>query len=263
MRWSIFLLLFIFSFSLFGQDSVGDIQTGTYLDKQWSSGNNQLNYRILYPHDFDSQKQYPLILFLHGMGERGVDNKTQMRHGSKLFLDSLKQYPAIVVFPQCPPTDYWANLYRPDEGGAARRFTFHTDEGPNPSLKMVLELTDDLLDKPYIDASRFYVSGLSMGAMGVWELLWRIPERIAAALPICGAGPVEKASAMSSVPLWIFHGASDSVVNPNYSIQLTKKIQQSGGKAKISLYPNVNHNAWDRAFAEPDFLSWMFSKKKT
>jgi predicted peptidase len=216
----------------------------------------------MYPHDFSENNKYPLVLFLHGMGERGTDNETQMTHGSKLFKDSLNSYPAIVVFPQCPPTDYWANLYRPDEGGSSRVFTFHTDEGMNPTLKMVSELVDGLLKEAYVDEDRFYVSGLSMGAMGIWELLWRMPDKIAAALPICGGGPRDKASDMASVPVWAFHGVKDDVVHFRYSVNMVRAIQGADGKAKISLYPDANHNSWDPAFAEPKFLKWMFSKRK-
>ena len=200
--------------------------------------------------------------FLHGAGERGTDNKSQLIHGSQLFLDSIEKYPAIVIFPQCPKEDYWANLSRPDKGGRSRIFTFHIDQGPNPSLSLVMNLMDELIEKEFTDKKRVYVSGLSMGAMGVWELLWRMPDKITAALPICGGGPREKAKKMINIPIWAFHGIKDEVVHPRYSAMMVKAVQTAGGKAKISLYPNVNHNSWVTAFAEPKFLSWMFSKTR-
>ncbi len=237
-------------------------KAGEYLKKTYESETGTLNYQILYPHDFDESKAYPLLLFLHGSGERGTDNEAQMKHGSWLFLDSLSKYPAVVIFPQCPQSDYWANLERPDQGGRSRDFTFNTKDPPNPSLAMVIELMDTMIEKPFIDPDRVYLAGLSMGGMGVWELLWRMPGKVAAAIPICGGGPPEKAAVMKDVPIWIFHGMKDEVVHPRYSISMLKAIQREGGIAKISLYPDVNHNSWDFAFAEPQFLSWLFSKSK-
>lgn len=239
-----------------------DLPQGDYAKKVYKSGNNSLNYQIMYPNNFDQTKKYPLIVFLHGMGERGTDNEKQMTHGSRLFRDSIDKYPAIVIFPQCPPTDYWANLYRPNEGGKHRQFTFHTDEPANPTLTMVMELINKTMGEKYVDNSRLYVSGLSMGGMGTFELVWRMNDKIAAALPICGGANPKMAEKMVDVPMWIFHGVKDDVVHPHYSIVMTEAIQQAGGKAKITLYPEANHNSWDAAFAEPEYLSWMFSKNR-
>lgn len=233
-----------------------------YESYQYQNDGTSLQYRMMLPPDFDKEKMYPVILFLHGMGERGTDNKTQLTHGAQFFLDSIQKYPSIVIFPQCPPTDYWANLYRPDEGGASRRFTYHTDEDPHPSLGLVIGLLDSLMQEPYTDEERLYVSGLSMGGFGVWELLWRIPEKIAAAIPICGGGPTKMASKMNEVPIWAFHGTKDNVVHPRLSANLVKAVQQAEGRAKITLLPDVNHNSWDPAFADPEYLKWLFSHKK-
>lgn len=252
----LFLLLFIIGENLYAQ------QHSEYLYKEYKKEGKVLNYRILYPHDFDKSKSYPLVLFLHGMGERGNDNETQLALGADFFNEGIKKHPAIVIFPQCPVTDYWANLYRPDEGGAKRIYTFHIDQGPHPTLALVMALLDEMIAEPFIDDDRIYLGGLSMGAFGVWELLWRMPEKIAAAFPICGGGPREKAPAMISVPTWVFHGAKDDVVNPRYSIIMTEAIQQAGGQSKITLIPEGNHNAWDNAFADPELLNWLFSKKR-
>ena len=238
------------------------MESGKYLYKQHLHEGNALNYRILYPHDFDENKRYPLVLFLHGRGESGSDNEKQLVHGSKLFLDSLYQYPAVVIFPQCPETDYWSNIDRIEKEDGALQFNFPTDRPPTPSLAAVMDLVNQELAKPYIEVNRFYVTGLSMGGMGAWELLWRMPEKIAAAAPICGGGAPEKASAMVDIPIWIFHGMKDDVVPPRFSIRMLKAIQEQGGLAKITLFPDANHNSWDPAFAEPDYLSWMFSKYK-
>ncbi|MDX1409096.1 MAG: glycoside hydrolase family 3 N-terminal domain-containing protein, partial [Saprospiraceae bacterium] len=234
-----------------------------YLPKQHEHAGNVLNYRILYPANFDAQKKYPLVIFLHGRGESGNDNKRQLVHGSQLFLDSIARYPAIVIFPQCPESDYWANLHRPETGGASRTFTFYTGHAPAPSLAAVMSLIDTELSKPYIDEDRLYVAGLSMGGMGTWELLWRIPDKIAAAIPICGGGAPESADAMLDIPIWAIHGMKDDVVSPNLSIRMVRAIQQKGGLARITLFPEANHNSWDPAFADPEFLSWMFAQRNT
>lgn len=244
----------------FAQDTPEE--TGVFLFRKFSKGDQTLNYRILYPQDFSEDKKYPLIVFLHGRGERGDDNNAQLLHGSRLFLDSIEKYPAVVIFPQCPLTDYWINASVSEEVGGQRVFNFYTDPEPRPPLGMVMELMDELIEKDYIDDDRVYVSGLSLGGMGTWELLWRIPEKIAAALPICGGGVPAKAPEMVNVPLWIFHGVEDDVVPPHNSILMMNAVQAAGGKAKISLYPDVEHNSWDNAFAEPEFFKWMFSKTR-
>lgn len=251
----VFIILFLAS-------NVTAQQNADYQYKEYKKGDKTLNYRILFPNDFDKEKKYPLILFLHGMGERGSDNESQLTHGADFFKDGIKKHPAIVLFPQCPETDYWANLSRPDKAGAARKFTYHTDQAPHPTMALVLELLDEMIAEPYIDEDRIYLSGLSMGGFGVWELLWRIPEKIAAAIPICAGGPREKAVDMASVPTWAFHGTADDVVHSRFSIMMCKAIQQAGGKAKITLIPNGNHNAWDTAFADPEYFNWFFSKKR-
>ncbi|GAB5554691.1 MAG: hypothetical protein Sapg2KO_42820 [Saprospiraceae bacterium] len=268
MKQSIYLLttcLLLVSFLLPKQvTAFNDTQFPAYEKAVWTSKKgSKLNYRILYPKNFDQSKKYPLVLFLHGMGERGGDNEKQLTHGAQLFADSIEQYPAIVLFPQCNTMDYWANVYRPDAGGKSRNYVFNTQEDYNQSLGMVAELTDHFLGQSFIDVNRFYVSGLSMGGFGVWELLWRMPEKIAAAAPICGGGPVEMTTKMAEVPIWAFHGVDDAVVHSRFSRRMISALQKHGGQAKISLYPGVNHNSWDNAFQEPEFLSWMFAQRKS
>jgi len=255
-------LLLWFSISSVWSQAQDMVETGEYLYKTYENGDDILQYRILYPDGFDPKAKYPVVVFLHGMGERGDDNETQLRHGARLFQDSMKSYPAIVIFPQCPVTDYWANLERPDEGGAKRKFTFYYDEAPHPTLQLVIELIDKVLAESYTDKDRLYVSGLSMGGMGAFELSYRLQNKVAAAMPICGGGPKSKGKEMTKVPYWVFHGIKDDVVHYRYSIAMTRAIQQAGGKAKITLFPEANHNSWDPAFADPDFLSWMFAQKR-
>ena len=223
-----------------------------------------LPYRILYPVNFDRTKDYPVVLFLHGAGERGDDNEKQLVHGSKLFLQpgNRAQYPAIVVFPQCPKDDAWTRRAVKKVDGK-RQFSFKKGGKPSPAMGVLVHLVDSLYQLPFVDQGRVYLGGLSMGGMGTFELAWRRPGMFAAAFPICGGGnPKNARQYAEKIPFWIFHGAKDDVVPPEYSEQMVAAIQAHGGQVKFSLYPEANHNSWDKAFAEPDLMPWLFSKSK-
>ena len=255
------LLTACFSGLLLGQDPA--TRGGEYASMEFARDGQKLLYRIMYPLHFDETQSYPLVLFLHGSGERGSDNQKQLVHGSRLFRDSLDKYPAIVVFPQCPESDYWVKMADFKDRHQSHNFEVVYEGKPNPAMGLVMDLMRELLDKPYVDPERFYVTGLSMGGMGTFEFSWRMHDRVAASMPICGAGPTAYAVGMKDVPMWIFHGIKDDVVRPGYSIAMLGAIQAAGGRARITLYPEANHNSWDPAFADPEFLSWMFSKRRT
>jgi predicted peptidase len=246
-------------FQALSQDS---IETGEYLERMVVVDGDTLKYRIMYPEGFDESKKYPLVLFLHGAGERGNDNNRQLVHGSKLFRDSLAKYPAVVIFPQCPRDSYWANIDRERNDNGRLRFSFYDDRDATPQLAMVMDLVRTTVNEGYIDEDRVYVGGLSMGGMGTWEILWQMPGIFAAAMPICGGGAPSTASRMRDVPIWAFHGRRDDIVPAYLSARMVTAVQSAGGKAKITIYPEANHNSWDPAFAEPEFLSWMFSQKR-
>lgn len=223
-----------------------------------------LRYRMLYPPDYGSQKKYPLIVFLHGAGERGSDNKKQLTHGSDLFLKNevRSNYPAIVIFPQCPESDFWSSVKidRTDQGV---QFDFDYPREPTKSLTLVMDLIKYLKKMEAVDKDRIYVMGLSMGGMGTFELLARQPKEFAAAIPICGGGnPADCEKYAGKVPLWVFHGAKDNIVSPDYSRQMVKELERLEADVKYTEYPDVNHNSWDPAFAEPDLLKWLFSQEK-
>lgn len=223
-----------------------------------------MSYRILKPVNFDESKQYPLHIFLHGSGERGDDNDAQLVHGGDLFISQSANYPAIVIFPQCPTDDYWAQVdIKRDEKKGANTFRFPKQSEPTWAMSAVIALLDEYLDKAYVDPSRVYVSGLSMGGMGTFELLARRPEVFAAATPICGGGNPETVSEWAKeTPVWIFHGNEDKVVPPIYSKLMYKAILKEGAKPKLTLYDYVGHNSWGRAFAEKNYFAWMYSKKQ-
>ncbi|TVZ57850.1 phospholipase/carboxylesterase [Flavobacteriaceae bacterium MAR_2010_105] len=252
------ILLFFFVNASFAQDQK------LYERKQFVSGSDTLNYRIMLPKKFDDTKQYPVVLFLHGAGERGSDNNIQLVHGSSLFAHrkTRKKFPAIVIFPQCPKNDFWANA-SVDRSTKPISLNFPLDNEPTTSLKLVMELMESYMNKAYVKKDQIYVGGLSMGGMGTFELLYRKPDVFAAAFTICGAGnPKATGTYAKKTELWVFHGAKDDIVNPQLSIDMVSGILQAGGTPNFTLYANDNHNSWDSTFAEPELLPWLFSKSK-
>ena len=253
------VILFVLPFLANAQLSKPTFESGMFTAK-----GDTLRYRILFPEGFDPAKKYPLVVVLHGAGERGNDNQAQLRNGSALFLkpDVREQFPAIVVFPQCPTNDFWANvIFKQDTSGY--KFTFQTDEKPTRAMHALMAMVDEFLDKPFVNKRQVYVGGLSMGGMGTFEIIGREPNVFAAAFAICGGDNTLNAKKYAKrVPLWIFHGAKDRTVSADHSIVMVDAIKQAGGNPKFTLYPNDDHNSWDDAFNEPQLLPWLFSHSK-
>lgn len=233
--------------------------------KKWMVQNGDtLPYRILLPEGYDSTVKYPVIFFLHGAGERGNDNQKQLVHGGKLFLkdDVRNNYKAIVVFPQCPTNNYWGNLLRTHGDNQKRSFDFLEDGPPGRYMVLLQELVEFVFEKYSVKKDQVYVGGLSMGGMGAFELVRRMPNIFAAAFPICGGANPATAPKMKKVNWWIFHGAKDDVVPPHHSEDMAAALKKAGAKVKFTLYPNANHNSWDSAFAEPELFTWLFAQHK-
>ncbi|MEW2921667.1 alpha/beta hydrolase-fold protein [Muricauda sp. ANG21] len=235
-----------------------------YESKMLIDGNDTLHYRIMYPKNFHEGGNYPVVLFLHGAGERGNDNQSQLTHGGKLFATDYLQerYPAIVIFPQCPKESYWSNV-DVDRSTYPVKLNFNYKDGPTKPMQMVLQLLESTIEAPYSNNDQVYVMGLSMGGMGTFELLSRKPNTFAAAIPICGGGDPESVSIYADkTPVWVFHGAQDNVVNPLQSMEMVSALLEAGAHPKFTVYDFANHNSWDPAFAEPDLLPWLFSNQK-
>lgn len=226
-------------------------------------GTDTLKYRILYPENFDANKKYPVVFFLHGRGESGNDNEKQLTHGAKMFLadDFRKKFEAVVVFPQCAEESYWANV-EIEAVNTKRFFTFVKGGQPTRSMSLLLQLTDQITSQPFADKSRIYVGGLSMGGMGTFEILRRKPSTFAAAFAICGGDNVANVKKYQHVPLWIFHGGLDDVVTPQFSFDVYRELKKLNHEPKFTVYLKANHNSWDTAFAEPELLPWLFSNSK-
>lgn len=223
-----------------------------------------LPVRILYPENFDPAKKYPLMLFLHGRGESGSDNERQLTHGSKMFLDPAfrKNYPAVVIFPQCPEDSYWANVKIKTDDTGKRHFHFRTCGKPTKAMKLLTKYVDELKTLSYLDQERFYVGGLSMGGMGTYEILRRERKTFAAAFAICGGDNPKNVRKYAHIPLWLFHGEKDDIVDPQFTKDIAKELEKHHANYKLTLYPNANHNSWDAAFAEKDLLPWLFGWKR-
>lgn len=228
-------------------------------------GSDTLRYRVLYPVNYQKEYKYPVIIFLHGSGERGRNNESQLVHGADLFLkpEVRGKYPAIVIFPQCPGDTVWSYFQQTENPDLKQVLAFPFQSNPTFPERMVKDLTDDLIKKGEADPNRIYLGGLSLGGFGTYDLLIRYPRYYAAAFSICGACNVSLfARKAKKIPLWIFHGAKDDVVDPAFDRQLFQKLKEANAPVKFTEFPNANHNSWDPAFAEPELLPWLFSQHR-
>jgi predicted peptidase len=236
-------------------------------------GKDTLRYRILYPENYDPQKSYPLIVYLHGAGFRGNDNEQQIRgngkyySAGKVFLrDSIrKKYPAIVVFPQCPADRMWFNIPPgpPYDTTAAFNHQMNTLALSTPE-RLVKLLMDSLAEHKIADSKRIYLGGTSLGAFGTYDLVVHYPNYFAAVFPSCGqANVILYPKRAAKVPVWIFHGSADNIINIWPDRALIEALRQSGAKdAKYTEYPGLKHDIEGKVFAEPDLFPWLFSFKK-
>jgi predicted peptidase len=216
----------------------------------------KLLYRLLKPMDYKPQEKYPLVLFLHGAGERGDDNKKQLIHGMGDFASDaiMEKYPCFVVAPQCPSGQQWVNVPWSDDS--------HTmPKEPSESLRLALTLVDSLQKEFSIDAGRLYVTGLSMGGFGTWDAIQRRPDLFAAAVPICGGGDTTQAKAIAQVPVWAFHGDKDTAVKTQRSRDMIAALKAAGGSPKYTEFPGVGHNSWSATYADPKMYEWLFEQR--
>ncbi len=231
------------------------------VDGSWKKSTSEqgLSYRSFYPDDYAEGKKLPLILFLHGAGERGNDNEKQLVHIAPILSspEVQEKNPCILVFPQCPEEDYWAHVNT--VGG---EWSVKVSDTPTPAMGKVISILDKLLQDPQVDKSRIYISGLSMGGFGTFDLLSRRPEVFAAAIPICGGADTTKVDRYTHVPIWNFHGAMDPVVSVDFSQQFISNYIEHGGIPRYTEYHDGEHNVWTRAYEEEELLPWLFSQKK-
>ena len=223
-----------------------------------------LPYRLLLPAKYDSTKKYPMVIFLHGSGERGNNNTSQLNHGGNIFTNDsiMENYPAIVMFPQCATRSSWSTLtFRRDTILKRNIRIFPTGTSPKTDMKLLMLLIKDIKQNYPVDKKRIYVGGLSMGGVGTYELVYRMPKTFAAAFVICGAADLSTAKKLKKPSWWIFHGQKDSAISVEYGKEMATALENVGAKVKLTIYPEDGHNSWDDAFKEPGLFEWMFSKK--
>jgi predicted peptidase len=242
-------------------------ELSAYRSAFFMSNEGILPYRILDPSGFDSTGSYPVIIFLHGAFEKGTDNNLQLDIGGRFFLreENRKNFPAFVIFPQCPQNDSWVYFDTKIDSatGLAREWNFPFLKKPTTPTALLKKLLDSLITLSFIDKNRIYIGGLSQGGMGVYDILARYPEIFAAAFPICGAGKFNTAKNFAGrTSLWIFHGDKDNIVPVYFSRDYYNRLKKLGADVKYSEYPGIFHNSWVNAFAEKDLLPWLFSKSK-
>lgn len=255
------IVLILASYALHAQD------TSRFERRMFRQGQDTLNYRLLPPVGYQKGKQYPMVVFLHGSGERGSDNGRQLKWGGKRFADSLQraQFPAWVVFPQCPAGRTWSG-YKANknaEEGSVRELSYPIlDTAPLPQ-RLVSALIDSMLASGSVNRKQVYLGGLSMGGMGTFDMLGRRPKTFAAAIAICGGGnPALVKRYAPGFPIWVFHGDNDGAVHVNYSRQMVAELKKQKAKVRYTEYWGVGHNSWDHAFAEPELLRWLFAQKR-
>lgn len=221
-----------------------------------SAEGGTLPYRFLKPEG--TVGPLPLVVLLHGAGERGDDNQAQLGNGAGEWLGGDRAraaFPCYFVLPQCPTNQRWVEV---DWSAASHQMP----ETPSRPMSLLQGLIDELSTDPNIDRRRLYLVGLSMGGYGTWDLLCRWPTRFAAAVPICGGADPAHAGALRDLPIWAFHGAQDSVVTVERSRQMVQALRAEGGQPRYTELLDVGHDAWNVAFSHPDVRQWLFSQRR-
>lgn len=251
------VLLLIYLISLISENQLWAQQYKQYFTRQnfTAASGDSILYRFLIPDGNDSNKKYPLVILLHGIGERGDNNESQLVHGAKAFAtpEARKNYPAFVMVPQCPKGKSWSPF---------RTRNPKLGSKPTKTMDLLLGAVQDIMKNYNIDPDRLYVTGLSMGGFGVFDIMMRHPDMVAAAAVVCGGGDTAFVSQIKDIPLWMFHGANDNIVDPSFSHTMIDALEQQGGTPRYTEYPGVSHDSWNNAYAETELLPWLFSQKK-
>lgn len=229
--------------TFFNIDVTDQMKAETYSDP---AGKGTIPYRIYVPDGISPDKKLPLVVYLHGSSGSGNDNKKHMVRNSIMQVllndENLKKYPCVVIAPQCPEESRW-----------------YEDDISN----LVYGLIKQTMSAYPIDESRVYVTGVSMGGSGTWDMAARHPDLFAAAVPICGYAEFEDAPKLKDMPIWTFHGRLDRTSDPQRTRDMVKAIQKAGStRIKYTEYKWENHACWEVAYRDPALLKWMFEQKK-
>ena len=233
-----YLILSIISFVIIvNQHVVAQIQTR---EKTKIVRRTSLNYLLWLPADYkkDKSKTFPVMIFLHGSGERGENLDLVKKNGPPSFVENRPDFPFILISPQCPEGTWWV-------------------------IEDLQAMLEKLLDKYRIDRSRIYLTGLSMGGFGTWSWACKYPDQFAAIAPVCGGGDAIFADELKNVPVWAFHGEVDPVVPVKRSVEMVETVNTNGGSAKMTVYPGVGHDSWVNAYNDEELYKWLLSNKKS
>jgi len=221
-------------------------QTAQVLDQQVTK-TVKANYLLFLPKGYDakSTQRWPLILFLHGIGERGSDPWKVKVHGPPKICEKMTNFPFLVVSPQCPNGEWWSN-------------------------EVLETLLDEVIRKHKVDTQRVYLTGLSMGGFGAFALALHAPERFAAVAPICGGGnpfpphgfDARRKAALKSLPFWVFHGDQDEAVPIEESEHMVKALKKFGCEVEFTVYPGVGHDSWTRTYANRKLYEWFLAHER-
>jgi predicted peptidase len=246
MRWFTLLFFLCGPFSFAFEDDIDGFTARIYR----SPSGDTMPYRLFIPPDYNDQKPYPLVLWLHGSGGAGTDNIAQISEdqipGTHLWTEPQTQtmHPAFVLAPQNP-------------GNWVERA-----DALSPRMLLVLGMLDSVKAQFNIDATRIYVAGQSDGGYGTWNLITQRPELFAAAIPLCGGGVPRLAGRVAKMPLWVFHGLRDDVVPVSESRNMIAAIRKAGGRPKYTEYARVGHEVWKWSFTEPQLIPWLFAQHR-
>lgn len=218
----------------YSQDSTSPRQSAQKLKGEISV---ELDYLIALPEGYEKQEKWPLLLFLHGSGERGSDLNRVKVHGPPKLIEEGRKLPFIVVSPQCPAETRWHALE-------------------------LSRLLDEIVEKYQVDEDRICVTGLSMGGFGTWALATHTPERFAAIVPVCGGGDRQFAKGLKSLPTWVFHGKLDKAVPVERSIEMVEAMKKAGGDPKLTIYPEAGHDSWTETYNSPELYEWILKQKR-
>ncbi|GAA4434314.1 hypothetical protein GCM10023188_25120 [Pontibacter saemangeumensis] len=196
-------------------------------------------YHIYYPKAYQAQpqKEWPLLLFLHGAGERGDDLETVKRQGLPKYLQGKDDFPFVVAYPQCPHQSYW-------------------------QVPLLNEWLGEVLQKVRADRNRIYLTGISMGGYGTWNWAAANPELFAAILPICGGGEHTQALHLAHMPIWAFHGEQDDIVPVEETQRMATAVKEAGGHVKLTIYPDLRHDSWTETYNNPAIYDWFLQHRK-
>ena len=235
--WVISALLLAIPSQMIAAESKPGTQISQELKVKVGNKETTVGFWLFLPKSYDKKKSWPLMLFLHGAGERG-DNLDQVKKwGPPKRVGEKKDFPFVVISPQCPKNKRWdpAQLH---------------------------SLIGHVASTQKIDRSRMYCTGLSMGGYGTWAMIAKYPTLFAAVVPICGGGDPAMAKKTTEVPIWAFHGGADGVVPPSRSQAMIDAIKKAGGtKAKLTIYPGVNHNSWSKTYTNENVYKWLLSHR--